>query len=159
MKKTLIILGVVTILVLIIVYGWSKMMSPSCDSNFIQEYKSAVSSNNLNFCSTYNGKLNYGIDWGYGHSCLIVKDGVGIKESQFAGTCYMSFALDTKNIDICKLSDNNTSCVLTLVQSTGNKEYCSYITEDELVRRRVCLGDRTVTSESIQAESEKSQNQ
>ena len=153
MKKALITLGVIVV-ILAIIYGWNRMISPSCGSIFINEYKNAVSSDNLNFCSTYNGKLNYGIDWGYGRGCWIVKGSIGIKESSFISTCYMSFALDTKNIDICKLSDNNIGCVLALVRSTGNKEYCSYITEDELVRRRVCLGDKTVTSASIQAERE-----
>jgi hypothetical protein len=159
MKKISIIFGVIIVLVLVIIYGWNRMISPSCGSNFVKEYKNAVASNNLNFCSTYTGKLNYSIDWGYGHSCLITKGNIGITESNFIGSCYRSFGIDTNNVEVCKSSDNNIGCVLAIVQNTGKKEYCSYITEDELIRKRVCLGDRTVTPASIQAEKEKSQAQ
>ncbi len=154
MKKPLKILLILLISTLVILGGLSYLFtgriipSYSCGTLFDNHFSQAVTHNDINSYSNFGGSINYPardpINGGfYCKTHLVGKltDRWLIRRDDFKDSYLEAFAAATDNIEACKLIDGDgskISCILGVRNSTGNKDYCSLITDDDLIRGK-CL--------------------
>jgi hypothetical protein len=150
MKKSITISFTILVIILLILGGFNYLFtgqivpSYSCGGSFNDKFTSAITSNDINSYLNISNNISYPAKdpINNGFYCLTPKVGMMsdkylIRENDFKDSYLEAFAAATNNIEACKLIDgagSKISCILNVKQSTGNKDYCTLITGDDLVR-------------------------
>ena len=153
MKKTLTIFLIIIATLVIIFTGIRYLLtgriipSLSCGSDFNAQFSRAVSNDNFDFCSSFQGRVRYSKDPIYGrYYCRTQKvgemrEGFSIRKDDFRDSCLETMSAASNNIKACELisgSSAKISCILGIRHSTGDKSYCDLISDDDLIRGK-CL--------------------
>jgi hypothetical protein len=134
-KKIIWILIVVIIIILVaLIFSYpiifSLFSSSNCGNEFNKAFNDAVKNNNLSFCSNYTGDIKWGKNIGYGISCNLKETKAGIRVNDFQDSCLGAMAYSTKNIEFCKLiqeENSKGSCVLDIARNEGDISYCEVL--------------------------------
>jgi hypothetical protein len=153
MKKatiwTLVVIGVVVLGLLIFSYPGiffihNLFFSSDCGNEFNNAFEVAVRNNDLNFCSSYAGYIKYGRSFeGGGDSCNLQETKAGIRKNDFQDSCLQAMAYSAKNIEFCKLIEEETSkgsCVLGIARDKEDINYCEVL-EKTNDYYSLCIGD------------------
>ena len=125
-------------------YIASLFSSSDCGSDFNNAFEGAVRNNDLDFCSGYTGEIKWGKDIGYGIGCNLKETKSGIRKDDFQDSCLGAMAYSTKNIEFCKLiqeENSRGSCVLSIARSTGDISHCEVL-EKSNSYYGICIGDK-----------------
>lgn len=162
MKKSLKIFLISIIIILIVLGVLSYLFtgriipSSSCGNDFNNQFSNAIVNNNLDFCSSFNGHIDYSKDIYSTYYCRVPKtDVVGnILRDDFRNSCLQTIGVSMGNATACQLMSAGQmkidECLLFVSRKVGNNKSCNLI-KDEVLKAQCLVGSNKDATTNISA--------